>query len=533
MPPSGDDEVAAFRWVRDTEIGEAGCVTFVAGADVASVARGFGGRAGDAITMTLRDLDARPGEDLVAVRPLGRWVLAVEINGWQGSRAEVLTRTSQSTHAVSAFWNVNALTRFSYAVGGRVLTAFEAMSPQSRQGAEPDALEAIRAGLPWDDFVPAMLALASRVTGQRLTRDMLAGQFQVFPVQPWAEEVSPEVSPEYEGLTYDDPPLAWALREVGARRLSDVSWSAARRAVTGAGLASDPAVATVLSAGTVRPGQSHPAFEALGRLAATLEKAAGRSAHGDRTIAARFWAVTALREALNPVPLAAAFRAIPAAFTSTELLGGNADELRRALLSGLGDPHPPSGSLGLAAAPGKTPVDRYLWIRAHWLAAAGWLLFTKGTDVHGAARVLGATMENAYTGIPALTREPAAAIRMAGGWILATQWRPAALARLQRVPPEVSAVSVTWKGNGRSWLHVVSDGQITTGLDPQRPRQKTGSRPSLLDPYLDGLQMPVRGENAAGHLPVLLVIAERITAVPFTPQSLDLPHTLVSLPSHP
>lgn len=375
MPPSGAHEVAALRWVRDTEIGEAGCVTFVADADIASVVRCFGGRVGDATTMTLRDVDARPGEDLVAVRSLGPWVLAVEINGWQGSRAEVLTRVSQSTRVISAFWNVNALTRFSYAVEGRVLTAFEAMSPESRQGAEPDALEATRAGLPWDDFVPAMLALVSRVTGERVTRDMLSGEFQVFPLEPRAEEMRPEVNPEYEGLTYDDPPLAWALREAGAQRLSAVSWYAAQWAVTEAGLASDPAVATLLPAGRVRPGESHAAPEALDHLAATLGKAAGRSAHGDRTIAGRFRAVTALREALNPVPLAAAFRAIPAAFTSAELLTGDADELRQALFTELGDPRPPSGSLGLAAAPGKTPVDRYMWIRAHWLAAAGWLLF--------------------------------------------------------------------------------------------------------------------------------------------------------------
>ena len=57
MPSSGDDEVAILTWVHDTEIGKAGCVTFVAGADVASVARGFGGRAGDATTMTLREAE--------------------------------------------------------------------------------------------------------------------------------------------------------------------------------------------------------------------------------------------------------------------------------------------------------------------------------------------------------------------------------------------------------------------------------------------------------------------------------------------
>jgi hypothetical protein len=312
-----------------------------------------------------------------------------------------------------------------------------------------------------------------------------------------------------------------------------VSWYAAQHAVTEAGLASDPVVATLLPADRVRPGGSHPASEALDRLATSLEKAAGRSAEGDRTTAARFWAVTALREALNPVPLAAAFRAIPAAFTSAELLTGNSDELRQALLSRLGDPRPPSGSLGLAARPGKTPVDRYMWIRAHWLAAAGWLLLTSGTDSDGVARMLGTSMGGAHTGIPALTRESAAAIRTAEGWNLAVQWQPAALAKLQRVPHEVSAVSITWKGNGRSWLHVVADGQIMAGLDPQRPRQKTGSRPSLLNPYLDGLQMPLPGENAAGHLPILLVIAERITGIPFTPESLDLPHALVALPARP
>lgn len=531
MSSSGDDEVAALTWVHDSEIGESGCVTFVAGADVAAVARGFGGRASEATTMTLRDVDAQPGEDLVAVRSLGPWVLAVEINGWQGSRAEVLTRISRDTRAVSAFWNINALTRFSYAVEGRVLTAFEAMSPDSRQGAEPDALEATRAGLPWNDFPAAMLALVSRVTGERLTHDMLSGEFQVFPIEPRAEEIRLDVSPEYEGLTYADPPLAWAFREADSRQLSGLSWYVARRAVTEAGLASDPAVATVLPGDTVFPGEPHPPSEALDHLAATLEKSAGRSAQGDRTSVGRFWAVTALREALNPVPLAAAFRVIPAALTSAELLGGNVNDLRQAIFSRLGGPRPPSGSLGLSAAPGKTPVDRYMWIRAHWLAAAGWLLFTKGTDTDGVARLLGGSVDSARTGIPTLTREPAGAIRTADGWNLAVQWRPAALSKLQRVPHEVSAVSITWKGTGRSWLHVVAGGQIMAGLDPQRPRQKTGSRPSILDPCLNGLQMPVRGENAAGHLPILLVIAERITGIPFTPESLDLPHTLVPLPA--
>ena len=64
-------------------------------------------------------------------------------------------------------------------------------------------------------------------------------------------------------------------------------------------------------------------------------------------------------------------------------------------------------------------------------------------------------------------------------------------------------------------------------LDPQRPRQRLGADPGILDRYLGGLRMPVRGATGAGHAPVLLAIAERITGVSLTPESLDLPHLLV------
>ena len=79
----------------------------------------------------------------MAVRDLGSWLLVVEVNGWQGSRPEVLRRVSAGGRAVSAYWNVNLTTRFSYAVDGRVLTAFEVMSPDRRHGADPDCLEEV------------------------------------------------------------------------------------------------------------------------------------------------------------------------------------------------------------------------------------------------------------------------------------------------------------------------------------------------------------------------------------------------------
>src|SRR3982751_1202749 len=60
------------------------------------------------------------------LHPVGSAVTLLEVNGSQGSRVEVLRRLSDGARVHSAFWNVNAVSRLSYAVYGKVLTAFEA-----------------------------------------------------------------------------------------------------------------------------------------------------------------------------------------------------------------------------------------------------------------------------------------------------------------------------------------------------------------------------------------------------------------------
>src|SRR5487761_71292 len=146
----------------------------------------------------------------LGVRSLGPWTLAVEVNGWQGSRPEVLERVSAGTRAVSAYWSVNGGTRFSYAAAGRVLAAFDPVFPDRREGADPDCLEGLRAGLSWDEGeeVAMMLALAARVTGLTPVPEWLEGEFYVIPVEPLAEAVRPDADPP----TSAEPPLAWAQR---------------------------------------------------------------------------------------------------------------------------------------------------------------------------------------------------------------------------------------------------------------------------------------------------------------------------------
>lgn len=181
------DEIGAFGWIQSTMLRDGACVTLVARADAGGVVRGFGGDLAGARRTSLADIGLPPvDEPKAAVRNLGSWLLVVEVNGWQGSRPEVLRRISAGGRAVSAYWNVNLTTRFSYAADGRVLTAFEVMSPDRRHGADPDCLEEARAGLPWEagEWVPLMLALASRVTGLRIEPEWFNGDFAVMPVIP-------------------------------------------------------------------------------------------------------------------------------------------------------------------------------------------------------------------------------------------------------------------------------------------------------------------------------------------------------------
>jgi hypothetical protein len=98
------DEIGAFGWIQSTELRDGACVTLVAPADAGGVVRGFGGDLGGARRASLAEIGMpsvdEPG---VAVRDLGSWLLVVEVNGWQGSRPEVLRRISAGGRAVSAY----------------------------------------------------------------------------------------------------------------------------------------------------------------------------------------------------------------------------------------------------------------------------------------------------------------------------------------------------------------------------------------------------------------------------------------------
>jgi hypothetical protein len=529
QPDGGFPEVDAFAGATGTILDDAACLTLTEPATVGEVARAFGGDPGRARELTLEEAPRQFADvPWIAVRPVGPWVLTVELNGWQGSRPEVLERSSAAGRTVSTYWNVNGRAQFAYAAAGQVLTLFDAVFPERRSGDEPDALARAMAGLPWSDALPAplLLALAARLTGSPFLPSWLEGTFPVFPLEELAEAVRPAIEPDTEELTYADPPVAWAIRHAPGERQRAAARAAAGYAIGLAGLAGDPAVALGL--------QGDPrAAEPLGKLETRLDRACRKSGGGPRP-AGRFWAVTALREAANPSPLAAGFRAVSAAETTTAAFGDRPAGLSEAVLSELGDPPPPVGSLGLSAVPGPLPADRYRWTARHWLASCGCITFVRDWAPGTALRAFGGSAGDAVRGLPGLYHPSLAAVRDQDGWAVVTEPRelPGLWSRYQAVPGTL-AVSVSWSARGRSMFQYVVDGRFVVTFDPQRPEERDGDDPAALDDHLADLPPAVWPDDAGRTLPLLLVLAERVTGLAYAPELLDEEHLLAALPARP
>jgi hypothetical protein len=161
----------AYRWVKHTVLSEAATVTVVTGSTAEDVLRAFG--ADPARPRSLRRISEDEATDMtlgpwVAVLGTGSAVLAVEYNGYQGADEDVLCRASAGGRAASMFWNVNALTRLSFAEEGHVLAAFEPPDDIDAGLAVAAALD----GLDFEDYrgtTEKGLVAVQRFTGHGIT----------------------------------------------------------------------------------------------------------------------------------------------------------------------------------------------------------------------------------------------------------------------------------------------------------------------------------------------------------------------------
>jgi hypothetical protein len=175
VPTGPEPPERAYRWVRRSALSMAATVTVVTGSTAEDVLRAFG--ADPAQPESLRritdDVTARMSVDpWVAVLAAGTAVLAVEDNGFQGTDGAVLRRASAGGRAASMFWNVNAMTRLSFAEGGQVLASFEPPEGINAGSAVGAALE----GLDFHDYRNKEgkgLVAVERFTGRGITEQDL------------------------------------------------------------------------------------------------------------------------------------------------------------------------------------------------------------------------------------------------------------------------------------------------------------------------------------------------------------------------
>jgi hypothetical protein len=168
---------AAYRWIRRSSLGEAATVTVVTGAAVEDVLRAFGAdpaRPESMIAVGQELIRHRSIDPWVTVLDVGGAVLAVEFNGWQGSNERVLSRASARGRAASMYWNINALTRLSFAERGVVQLSQEPFGDLDA----PPSVAATLTGLDFADHYrgkPQMgLVAVQRFTGYGITEDDLA-----------------------------------------------------------------------------------------------------------------------------------------------------------------------------------------------------------------------------------------------------------------------------------------------------------------------------------------------------------------------
>ncbi|MFF2087241.1 DUF6461 domain-containing protein [Nocardia sp. NPDC058176] len=291
----------AYRWVAKSALAEAATITVVAARNPDTVVRAFGGDPATPEAMaTLEGRAMEHGDPWLAVAPVADGVLAVEYNGYQGSHAPELRALSRGTRAASMYWNINGLTRLSFAADGRIVAAGELGEPF------PDpVLEPILRDLDFDDYrdqIAKGLVAVERFTGIAVTENDLARVESAglgFAVIPLLGELYPVLRrPDGSRVQQGYGPLdadTDLLVELPAERQRAMAWWAVRRVAEHVRLSDDPDVVASLEARTLTPEAELRARESL---------LGDRANHG-------LW--SAMHHATNPDPLAAVIGALEAA----------------------------------------------------------------------------------------------------------------------------------------------------------------------------------------------------------------------------
>ncbi|WP_084965825.1 DUF6461 domain-containing protein [Thermoactinospora rubra] len=187
-----------YEWQGDSQLGDIYTIVFVRGIDEREVLRRLGAADEDIRLIGDGDRSYPEGPQIITVRRIGDWTVAIEDCGWRGAQREALSALSRNGgEAVAVQRHDYAQHHFTYAVDGRLITDINPGFPIDRQGEDPDRLNrhlrelgidpAARDSI--DNPIPAGLALASRITGvtispQHLRRPTLGPPYPMPPSDP-------------------------------------------------------------------------------------------------------------------------------------------------------------------------------------------------------------------------------------------------------------------------------------------------------------------------------------------------------------
>lgn len=238
----------AYGWLRSSTLREAATITVVTGASVEDVVTAFGAdptqpeSARDIVEEFSAEMSIDPW---VAVLAKENAVIAVEYNGYQGSYGPVLRRASENGRAASMFWNVNAVTRLSFAEHGELLASFEPPNVPDDIPAIDDAI----AGLNFADYRDKEgkgLVAVRRFTGHGFTAEDLA-RIEAAGV---AFRIVPDLPEHYPYRIYYG---MVEVPEAPESQLRDFAWWCAAEATRYAEMADDPDIEASIAARALTP----------------------------------------------------------------------------------------------------------------------------------------------------------------------------------------------------------------------------------------------------------------------------------------
>lgn len=247
-PPPVVHPETAYRWI-DRFMNRGGAtVTIASGVGVEELISAFGGDPTvPAAALAPGDMDQR-----LLVGVLGNGVVAIEPDGWQGNRPEVLRRVSVNGRVASLYWNVNAVERFAAAEAGEMLDKFEYWS----HAESPRILE-LSEDLDRDTYVDTIargLVVAERFTGVAVTETFVTELLNTGRAHDLLPQL-PDHHPFVDQDGYSFGPLLnekHSLLAASEQELRDITWWAVGEIAAHYG-ADDPEVAATLQSRSLSP----------------------------------------------------------------------------------------------------------------------------------------------------------------------------------------------------------------------------------------------------------------------------------------